>query len=98
PAVQLVGEGLAFAVAEGGGATGVHAAAAQLVHEIAQAEPFANVFGGVERAARIERDAALFDHQRGERHVGGDDEIPRFHHFDDARVSNVETGGNLDEV
>ena len=60
-AVELVGEALAIGQVERRRAAGLNAAAAQCVHEIAQRQVLADVFGGVELAPRIERVPAALD-------------------------------------
>ena len=54
-AIELIGKRLPVIRGERRRATGFDAARAQTVHEIAQGEVFADVVGGVELAARIER-------------------------------------------
>jgi hypothetical protein len=73
----------------------VHAAAAQLFHEVAHCQSFADVFRGVELAARIQGVCLAFDDQRGEGNVGGDHQVAGLHVLDDALVGDVETGGHL---
>src|SRR5205814_10412422 len=73
-AVELVREALAVLVVERRGTAGPLPRPAQLVQVVAQREALLDVLRRIELAARIERVAALGDHVRGERNVGGDDE------------------------
>ena len=77
--VELVRKRLSIGVRVRRRSTGLHAAAAQVVHEVSQRERFLDVFLRVQRAARVEHDAAARDDIGGKGYVGGDDEIARLH-------------------
>src|SRR5207249_4385823 len=74
-AVELVREALAVRVVERRRSAGPLPRPAQLVQIVAQREALLDVLRRIELAARIERVPALGDHVRGERDVGGDDEM-----------------------
>src|SRR3954471_18356606 len=89
-AVELVGEALAVGVVERRRAAGALARAAQLVQVVAQGEALGDVLDGVELAARVEGVATLGDDVRGERDVGGDDEVAGFELAHDVAVGDVD--------
>lgn len=96
--VQAVGERFAITRTERRRSASDHAAAAQLVHEIAHGQAFANGIARIQFAARIQRVRSLVDGRGGQRNVGSDDQIVRFEHAGDVFVGNVETRCHLREA
>jgi len=88
--VELPGEGVLVAGAEGGWAAGVDAGAAQGIHEVAQGQGGGDAAGVVGFAARGEDADALGDEIGGERDVGGDDEVAGLGAAEDFAVSDVD--------
>ena len=95
-AIQLVGEGLSVGLAEGIGAASLNAGTAQVFHEVAHGQSFLNVGGGVHLAAWIQGVGAACYDQRGERDVGGDDEIASRQLVDDVGIGDIEAARHLD--
>src|SRR3569833_1229744 len=93
--IEVLGEGVPIGCAQCGRAAGVHAAATQLIHEVAHAQAFTDRVRRVKLAARIERLRALLDHRGGERDVGRDHEVARGDLAGDPAVRHVETAGDL---
>src|SRR5205809_3482827 len=94
-AVELVREALAVLVVERRGTAGPLPRPAQLVQVVAQREALLDVLRRIELAARIERVAALGDHVRGERNVGGDDEIAGRKLAHDVAVRDIDAARHL---
>jgi hypothetical protein len=92
-AVQLIGEGLAVLLAEGGRPTRVDAAGAQGVEEVAHGQARPDVVGGEAFAARAQCMAAGRDDLGGERDVGGDDEVAGFDAANDLVVRRIMIDG-----
>jgi len=95
PAVQAVGERLPVAGVERGGAAGLHAGAAQLFHEIADAQAFGDVVAGEAFAARVDRLGAVGQHPGGQRDVLGDHQVARARALGDRVVGDVEPALHL---
>src|SRR5206468_2364586 len=89
-AVELVREALAVLVVERRRTAGPLPRAAQLVQVVAQRQALLDVLRRIELPARIERVAAPGDHVRGERNVGGDDEIARRKLAHDVAVRDID--------
>src|SRR5438094_1424791 len=89
-AVELVGEALAVLVVERGRTASPLPRPAQLVQVVAQRQALLDILRRIELAARIERVAAPRDHVRGERNVGGNDEIARRQLAHDVAVRDVD--------
>src|SRR5947208_14161978 len=89
-AVELVREALAVRVVERRGTAGPLTRPAQLVQVVAQRQALLDVLRRIDLAARIEGVAARGDHVRGERNVGGDDEIARCQLAHDVAIRDID--------
>src|SRR5690606_13690515 len=97
PAVELAGEGLAVALAEGSRAAGVDAGRAQGIHEIAHRQALADGLRRVDLAAGADGEPALGDGGRSQRNVLGDHQVAGVHAGDDLVVGLVEAAAHLQE-
>jgi len=96
--VQLVGEGIAFALAQRRRPAGMQTTGAHAVHEVTHAQPALYVLNRIQLTARIQRMPALVDNLGRKRDVAGNHQVARFQSLDDLVVGDVKTGRHLDHL
>src|ERR1700730_11258422 len=96
--IELIGEHLALTLTQSSGPAGVDTAAAQLVQEVANGQPLANILARIQLTAGIQRHPALLDRGSGERDVRCYHEVSSDHQLHNAFVSGVESRRDLHEM
>jgi hypothetical protein len=96
--IPLIGKRLTVSRAEGRRTTRVHAALAQLIHEVAHRQVFWHVLSGVQLPSGIQRVPASGNHLGGKRDVRGHDQVTRSYVLGDGMIGRIETGRHLESL